>query len=93
MARKSLVICDRCGNEIPPGPSGAPPSKQLLDKSLRNGDKDLCVKCYDAFRLFMNGEDQVGEYVFALRNGECHHHVPCGAPCSTVWKQVPRGEA
>jgi hypothetical protein len=89
MARRNLIICDRCEREI----RNRAGVHVITDGFVRNGEKELCGECYAAFKLFMNNEDQVGEYVFVLGDGDCPHHVPCASPCTREWKQVHRSEA
>lgn len=73
--------CDRCGE----------PVKPPFDTVTRRGSNyDLCVKCWKALNRFLDGQDEVGDYIFEEVDGPCPHHVPCAYPCTTVWERRKR---
>lgn len=80
MTIRTVIVCDRCANEIK-----SDDVVTLLRRALHPTHMaDLCPRCFEAFNAFLLDmpHNQGTPRGFKRVDRLCPHFVPCVSPCS-----------
>lgn len=86
MTKEHIIRCDRCGSteEDPDKVRRITrhPHKARYYKAEKDSILDLCGRCGDAFDKWISKDNATRPGQDPSMEEVCHHHVPCGGPCS-----------